>query len=1041
MTANVPWSVNAVEPDTWATAREAARRSGMSVGEWLEAAIRGSAGEQGLSRPTTHPRGSDRFQHQLNDISERLDYLMQDQPVRARGARQESGEQNKLLHSVDALTDRIDALIGDIRSNDQGTPYQIKTAIDRLDSRLESLFTRTSPAAPTREPEIERKLSDIARGIEMMSRRVEMENAQYAAPRQTPSIAELDAAIAEITVRQAALDDGTHSRDLDRKLASIDTRFGFAPRSDVQLVGLEHQIKNLADEMSALRSAAVHSDSIEALRREVGDLARSFGDLAPRRSIDALERTVANLARRIDRAAFAEKHENVSEVVDALQQIQTALAEVRPAESFSAVERDLQALSTKLDGLSERGVDTGIIDRLQAQTSEIRDLLSNALPTDVLKTLVGQIEAMVQRFERSPSPNEGAVMDVVASLERRIDTFAERVETATRQPTASPALDEIKSRLEQIESTLDRGDQGTPGGLEVTMKSLVAKLDAAEERLSSIGSLERGLSDLFGQMNEVRTSAMEVAERAMRSQLQAPQAPTRAPEIQDYHASAEPIAKMPSPVREQAPLPVREQVSKPVHEEEPRIEPFVVPRAPAVRAEPRSIALDPDTATVSSAQTESDLPLEPGSGSPRANPGQSASERVALSEAALGDLATRTPDASMSTSNYIAAARRAAQAAAAQQAETIGVKGAKSQKSTLALVSGNRRALMLGFLLIAITFGAVRFGGIGSMIPFMQLNTPTPANEKFVPLVSPEPAPGEPTKVDPEKRSALPTKDDLTVEGASTPQMVAPNATPNMLAKPDTDPEPTSSIKNFKAAVPAPSVKVATATVAAGDLPATIGNVALRNAALAGDPIAAYEIGSRWFDGQGVKASTTEAKRWFEIAQAKGSVAAAYRLGNILEKGTGAAKNLAESRRYYTIAAEGGNTKAMHNLGVLYSEGFDGKPDYKAAARWFRMAADRNVKDSQYNLGVLYARGSGVDANLAESFRWFSLAAAQGDADAGKKRDDVSKRLDQQTLVAARLAVQTWSTAPIDEMANNPLLNPDWQKADTTSQRKRAVKQ
>ena len=127
--------------------------------------------------------------------------------------------------------------------------------------------------------------------------------------------------------------------------------------------------------------------------------------------------------------------------------------------------------------------------------------------------------------------------------------------------------------------------------------------------------------------------------------------------------------------------------------------------------------------------------------------------------------------------------------------------------------------------------------------------------------------------------------------------------------------------------------------------------------------------------------------------------------------------------------------------GVLYSEGFDGKADYKSAARWFRMAAERNVKDSQYNLGVLYARGSGVETNLAESFRWFSLAAAQGDTDAAKKRDDVSKRLDQQTLVAARLAVQTWVPTPIDEGTNNPRLNPDWQKVEAASPRKRTAKQ
>ena len=45
MTAGVPWSVNAVERETWAAARDAARRAGLSVGEWLEQTIREGADE------------------------------------------------------------------------------------------------------------------------------------------------------------------------------------------------------------------------------------------------------------------------------------------------------------------------------------------------------------------------------------------------------------------------------------------------------------------------------------------------------------------------------------------------------------------------------------------------------------------------------------------------------------------------------------------------------------------------------------------------------------------------------------------------------------------------------------------------------------------------------------------------------------------------------------------------------------------------------------------------------------------------------------
>ena len=246
--------------------------------------------------------------------------------------------------------------------------------------------------------------------------------------------------------------------------------------------------------------------------------------------------------------------------------------------------------------------------------------------------------------------------------------------------------------------------------------------------------------------------------------------------------------------------------------------------------------------------------------------------------------------------------------------------------------------------------------------------------------------------------------------------------------------KPTGSIQTASAPAGAE-----TTTEAGSELPAVLGPQALRAAAVAGDPVAAYEIGARYLDGRGIRADASEAAAWLERAFAKGSVPAAYRLGSIHEKGMNGRKNSAEALRYYTLAAERGNIKAMHNLAVIHAEGAEGQPDMKAATRWFRMAADRGVADSQYNLGVLYARGLGVEANLAESYRWFALAANQGDTDAAKKRDDVAKRLDVQTLVAAKLAVQTWAPAPIETSANEVRLRPEWEKAEAPA-RKRSVK-
>jgi localization factor PodJL len=195
-------------------------------------------------------------------------------------------------------------------------------------------------------------------------------------------------------------------------------------------------------------------------------------------------------------------------------------------------------------------------------------------------------------------------------------------------------------------------------------------------------------------------------------------------------------------------------------------------------------------------------------------------------------------------------------------------------------------------------------------------------------------------------------------------------------------------------------------------LPAAIGSARLRNAALAGDTGAAYEVAVRFAEGRGVQVSMADAAYWFARAAGRGLVPAQFRYASMLEKGQGVKKDQGQARELYLAAAAKGNAKAMHNLAVLYAEGIDGKPDYNAAVKWFRLAAAHGIADSQYNLGVLTARGFGADKDFGASYKWFALAAAQGDQESAKKRDEIASHLDAPTLAAAQQAVETFAVEP-----------------------------
>jgi localization factor PodJL len=269
---------------------------------------------------------------------------------------------------------------------------------------------------------------------------------------------------------------------------------------------------------------------------------------------------------------------------------------------------------------------------------------------------------------------------------------------------------------------------------------------------------------------------------------------------------------------------------------------------------------------------------------------------------------------------------------------------------------------------------------------------------------------------------------------APSRSMPTPEASPPAPAPSAADPEPTNSIgKSFfdPSTViklpdvtgsiprkPTPPRAPAAGSIGPDTLPASIGPV-LRTAVLANNPAAAYELGVRYAEGRGVAQNHAEAAIWLQRAADAGFAPAQFRLASLYEKGEGLKKDVQAARRLYIDAAQKGHAKAMHNLAVLYAEGIGGKPDYKTAAEWFRRAAGYGVTDSQYNLAILYARGIGVQTNLAESYRWFALAAAKGDQDAARKRDEVAARLDQQTVMAAKLAAQTFVAEHEPEEAVN----------------------
>ncbi|MDB5545038.1 MAG: peptidoglycan-binding protein [Hyphomicrobiales bacterium] len=261
-------------------------------------------------------------------------------------------------------------------------------------------------------------------------------------------------------------------------------------------------------------------------------------------------------------------------------------------------------------------------------------------------------------------------------------------------------------------------------------------------------------------------------------------------------------------------------------------------------------------------------------------------------------------------------------------------------------------------------------------------------------------------------------RDDGSLFGALTPQILTPQA----------------QILGPQAATELPDAAAATASgltqQTATDMfdPTPVATIArpvpgldiLRDLAESGRAPAQYELASRLIEGRGVARDAAEAMRWLEKAAAQNYAPAQYRLGALYEKGAGAERSLKTALQWYTKAAQAGHVRAMHNLGVLLADGVNDRPDYIAAAALFRRAAQHGLRDSQYNIAVLYTRGLGVELNLVEAYKYFSLAAAEGDLESFNRRDEIGAQLLPKQMEEARNAVDTFAVREADANANEP---------------------
>ena len=967
MSKAVPWSVNGVGFDAREAAREAARRQGKSLGEWLHGVIADHASGSGVegrdiverdrieavtarlermgvaatsrARPS---RNAERATPATHDGVPRRLRIVDDEiePEQRRRSASDSTEtlldeaiaaMERRAHWTERRTDEAIASVARLVETSEARRERERVGVADIARKLGDIETRL---ADHDQSPIQGTLARLEARLEQIGRRSEAEAQVRTSAEQPPIEKKLDAVLEALSRRPPAppASASTRLHASPMALAAAQSPAAATVELPLRRRRLGEAIAEIADRQRALETP-------HAIRRPAAGLFGREHEPAPaprerRLDLEGLRGDIATMAEQLRGLA---PRGSVAALEGQLARLETHLGNADAERPIADLKADVRAIEGRLDEIARTGTPIAVTARLQSQLEEIHGLVARRpMPSADVGTLEGLVRELARKIEAMQAPNAG-----------------------------QPAVDALQRQV----------------------GSLAARLETTETGLGSLASLERSMQELFVHLDETRsyaeTAASHAAQEAVRLAV--------AERGFDRPAPRADVAVLKA-MQEDADLRTRSTLDA-VHAALDK----VVDRLERVEddlADTRrgagTVASDIDAAL---------------SGLRRAAPHEPDAFALGAAEPLLDTRATARPavrrpmppalgaphvdakpDRVDSKADYIAAARRAALAAQTDPAVVAMRQGADAGPSAARdglaaksrdFVSSHKRPVLLSLaavLVVAVTTALVQ------LMP-VQGNGPEIADNAVPARV----AAAEPSRT-------RPTRDGGASIASAWAQTAAPRSTPAIAAQiPGSDPVVTGSIASLPSFARPPMPAPAAPTLPAG----------LTAAADSGDAVAQYVLAAAYAEGRVVPRDFSRAAKLYAKAADQGIVPAQYRLGALYEKGLGVAQDKARARSLYRQAAEAGNPRAMHNLAVLLADG-DGKPDYESAATWFRKAAQYGVHDSQFNLAILLARGLGVEQSMVQSYQWFAIAAALGDNDAAAKRDEVATKLGASELSVAK---------------------------------------
>jgi len=527
MSAGAPWSVKGIDPKAREIAKDLARRSGMTLGEWLNQMILEDGPEEESVVPFARRQapyaGLDR-----RGRSRRLDD--------AYGADDEAARVADLL---EAMSERIEAAERRSTLAISGVDQAVAGVLARLEAQQAEQLNQADRLASV--------LEDVRDGHDRL-RRLERETP---GSRPMEAVKALETALGKIanqlyegeTRTRAAI--GEMQEELSGAVRRVGRLEAEAPVDGSALV--EGVIARIAERLE--RAEAETSAAVRALETSFAHLDQRLNAAETRVQPERearFERLAEELSRRVEqsRAELVRHIETVSE--GRFDRVERALSDlnghVQAAEKRSAgavermgqeVLRIAQNLNRRMTGVEDQAAEA--VERVGMEVARVAETVEQRLGRNdseqglALERLAGEIARISERLSERIAQSERRAAATAGEVGERVDRLADKLE-ARHERTSSELSERIRLSEERTQRLLEEAREKIDRQLQGRRAESVAPAPVAEPEFAPFAAAR------FDAEGEAETLFEEASEDEFAAFVEAAEA--RAPAVEPETAGA-----------------------------------------------------------------------------------------------------------------------------------------------------------------------------------------------------------------------------------------------------------------------------------------------------------------------------------------------------------------------------------------------------------------------------------------------------------------------------------------------------------------------